>query len=161
MQRFAGPPGGYTVGRLSLERLRAGAELYRRTHLPILITGGTDNPRRPPVAALMAQTMTQDFQVPVRWVEPRSRDTWQNAQDSAVILHAAGIRSVYVVTHAWHERRAMIAFAPTGITATAAPVLLETPTRLSLEALIPSAKELMVAYYAAHEWVGCAWYSLP
>ncbi|HEY1930476.1 MAG TPA: YdcF family protein [Acetobacteraceae bacterium] len=160
MQRSAGHSGGYTVGRLSLERLRAGAELYRRTHLPILIAGGTENPRRPPVAALMAQSMTQDFQVPVRWVEPRSRDTWENARNSAEILHAAGIRSVYVVTHAWHERRAIIAFAPTGITVTAAPVVLETPPHWSRDNFIPSEKELLVAYYAAHEWIGCAWYSL-
>ena len=39
-QRFAGPPPGYTVGRVTLERLRAGAALYRRTGLPVLVTGG-------------------------------------------------------------------------------------------------------------------------
>lgn len=160
LQRVAGQPERYTVGVLSLERLRAGAELYRRTHLPVLITGGSDDPKRPPVAAVMAEVMTGDFQVPVQWQELRSRDTWENAHDSAEILHRNGIRSVYVVTHAWHERRAMIAFAPTGIIATAAPVLLDTPPGRGPDDFIPSAKELMVAYYAAHEWIGCVWYSL-
>ena len=40
----------------------------------------------------MRDSLTQDFQVPVRWVEDRSRDTWQNARDSAAILRANGHR---------------------------------------------------------------------
>jgi uncharacterized SAM-binding protein YcdF (DUF218 family) len=159
-QRFGGPPAGYTVGRLSLERLRAGAALYRRTGLPVLVSGGSLNPRKPAVAPLMAQSMTEDFHVPVRWIEPRSRTTWENARDSAAILDAAGISSVYVVTHAWHMRRAVIAFRPTGIAVTAAPVLLGSPATEGPEAFVPHASALVVGYYAFHEWVGCVWYSL-
>ncbi len=158
--RFAGPPPGATVGRLTLERLRAGAALYRRTHLPVLVTGGTMDPKEPAVATLMAQSLTDDFDVPVRWIEPRSRNTWENARDSAAILHAAGISSVYLVTHAWHARRAVIAFRPTGITLTAAPVLLGSPAAKRPEAFLPHASSLLSSYYAAHEWIGCAWYSL-
>jgi uncharacterized SAM-binding protein YcdF (DUF218 family) len=159
-QRFAGPPPGVTVGRLTLERLRAGAALYRRTHLPVLVTGGSMDPKQAAVAALMAQSLTDDFHVPVRWIEPRSRNTWENARDSAAILHAAGISSVYVVTHAWHARRAIIAFRPTGIVVTAAPVLLGSPGTGRLGVFLPHASSLLASYYAAHEWIGCAWYSL-
>jgi uncharacterized SAM-binding protein YcdF (DUF218 family) len=160
-ERFAGPPRGFTVGRLSLERLRAGAALYHRTGLPVLVTGGTLHPREPAVATLMAQSLTDDFRVPVRWIEPRSRTTWENARDSAIILHAAGLNSVYVVTHAWHARRAVIAFRPTGIAVTVAPVLLDSPVTKRLEAFLPHASALLASYYASHEWIGCVWYSLP
>jgi uncharacterized SAM-binding protein YcdF (DUF218 family) len=159
-QRFAGPPPGITVGRLTLERLRAGAALYRRTHLPVLATGGTMDPKEPAVATLMAQSLTDDFRVPVRWIEPRSRNTWENARDSAAILHAAGISSVYIVTHAWHMRRAVIAFRPTGIAVTAAPMLPGSSPTKRLNAFLPHASALLASYYAVHEWVGCAWYSL-
>ncbi len=159
-QRFAGPPPGVAVGRLTLERLRAGAALFRRTHLPVLVTGGTMDPKQPGVATLMAQSLTDDFHVPVRWIEPRSRNTLENARDSAAILHAAGISSVYVVTHAWHLRRAVIAFRPTGIVVTAAPVLLGSPATKRLGAFLPHASSLLASYYAAHEWIGCAWYLL-
>lgn len=160
-QRFAGPPPGITVGRFTLERLRAGAALYRHTGLPVLVSGGTLEPKEPGVATLMAQSLTDDFHVPVRWIEPRSRTTWENARDSAAILRAAGIRSVYVVTHAWHARRAVIAFRPTGIAVTVVPVFLGSRGAAGVLRFVPHASSLLASYDAAHEWLGCAWYSLP
>ena len=159
-QHFAGPPPGYTVGRFSLERVRAGAALYRRTGLPVLVSGSSWYRKQPAVAPLMAESLTEDFHVPVRWIEPRSRTTWENARYSAAILHAAGISSVYVVTHAWHMRRAVIAFRHTGIAVTAAPVLLGSPATEAPEAFLPRPSALVVAYYAVHEWIGYVWYSL-
>ena len=55
---------GDTVGRLTLERLRAGAALQRKTRLPILVSGGVIGDDPPPIAVLMRQSLTQDFQVP-------------------------------------------------------------------------------------------------
>jgi uncharacterized SAM-binding protein YcdF (DUF218 family) len=156
-----GVPSGVTVGRLTLERLRAGAALQRRTHLPILVSGGELGDEAPPLALLMRDSLTQDFQVPVRWTEGRSRDTWENARDSAAILRAAGIDSIYLVTHAWHERRALMAFAPTGITATAAPTPLDRPAAPILLDFIPRAASWQTSYYALHEWLGGVWYALP
>ncbi|HEY8287636.1 MAG TPA: YdcF family protein [Acetobacteraceae bacterium] len=156
-------PGGQTkthVGPLTLERLREAAELARRTHLPVLVTGGITQKDEPPVGALMAQSLEQDFQVPVRWTEAKSRDTWENASLSAAILRAQGIRSVYVVTHAWHMRRALIAFAHTGLTVTAAPTPLDHPVGPITGDFLPRVSSWQTAYYALHEWIGCAWYSI-
>lgn len=153
-------PGQTTgIGRLTLERLRAGAEVYRATHLPVLTTGGGDR-NGPPVAVLMAQSLRQDFDVPTRWVEGASNDTWENAKRSAAILNSERINSVFLVTHAWHMRRSLIAFSRFGIAVTPAPV---TPDRLSgfeLADLVPRASSWLVSFYALHEWLGCAWYSL-
>jgi len=152
---------GFTVGPLTLQRMRAGAELYRKTHLPILVSGGHVNPSAPPIGELMAQAMPQDFGVPVRWVEGKSRDTWENAQFSAAILHAAGIRSIYLVTQSWHERRALIAFRHAGLIATAAPTPINRFDFGLPGSLMPTASVWQKSYYALHEWVGCAWYSIP
>ena len=156
-------PGGQAathVGPLTLERLREAAELARRTHLPVLVTGGTTQEGEPPVGMVMAESLEKDFQVPVRWVEPKSRDTWENARFSAAILRAQGIRSIYVVTHAWHMRRALIAFSHTGLTVTAAPTPLDHAVGPIASDFLPRAGSWETAYYALHEWIGCAWYSV-
>jgi len=158
--RLAGKPPKTEVGELTLERLRAGAALYRRVRLPVLATGGAPREGGLPIATLMEQSLAQDFNIPVRWTETRSEDTWENAGDSAAILAKAGIRSVYLVTHAWHMRRGKIAFAHFGIAVTAAPVRLDAPPAVRLGKFVPSAKAWMTSYFALHEWIGCGYYAL-
>jgi uncharacterized SAM-binding protein YcdF (DUF218 family) len=96
----------------------------------------------------------------VRWTEAQSADTWQNAQDSAAMLHAAGIDSIYLVTSAWHERRALIAFARTDLTVTAAPTPLDRVPGPVLSDFIPRVSGWVNCYDAMHEWVGGVWYDL-
>jgi uncharacterized SAM-binding protein YcdF (DUF218 family) len=147
-------------GPLSLERLRAGAILYRQTHLPILITGGRQRPGEPSIAEVMANSMQQDFQLPVEWLENSSDDTWANAQLSAVILREHGVKSIYLVTHAWHMRRALIAFAHTGLAVTAAPTWFDRMAGPPELAFVPNVGGWLNSFYALHEWIGCAWYAL-
>ena len=108
----------------------------------------------------MRESLMQDFQVPVRWTEDKSADTWENAQDSAAILRSAGIDSIYLVTHSWHERRALLAFAATGIAVTAAPTPLDRPVDLVSADFKPRVEAWEASYYALHEWIGYVWYAL-
>jgi uncharacterized SAM-binding protein YcdF (DUF218 family) len=150
---------GAIPGPLTLERERAGAALARRTDLPILVTGGKLGDDPDSLAAVMARSLTNDFNTPVRWIEPNSADTWANAANSAVILRAQHIHSIYLVTHAWHMRRALLAFARTGITVTAAPVWLDPMPVGEWSDFIPRTSAWMTSYYALHEWLGCAHYA--
>ena len=147
-------------GLLTMDRMRTAAALARRTGLPILVSGGLIHPDEATVAAVMADSLRDDFRVPVRWVEDRSRNTWENAKFSADILHKAGIDSVYVVTSSWHMRRALLSFEGTGLTVTAAP----TPLFESLGPLwgefLPQADAWETSYFALHEWIGYAWYDI-
>lgn len=104
-------PLGARPGLLTLDRLRTAVDLQRRTGLPILVTGGTTESDTAPVAQVMAQSLKNDFQTSARWVEPKSADTWENARFSAAMLRPDGMTSVYVVTHSWHMRRALLAFS--------------------------------------------------
>jgi uncharacterized SAM-binding protein YcdF (DUF218 family) len=160
VSRVGDTPSVVDVGHLTLERERAGAALQRATSLPVLVSGGVIGDGQPPLAALMARSLGTDFAVSVRWQESASRDTWENARDSAALLQAAGIRSVFLVTHAWHMRRALIAFRHFGIAATPAPVPFSRTLRLEASEFIPSANAWADSYYALHEWIGCAWYAL-
>lgn len=151
-------PGGILVGEdvgpLTLERLRAGAALQRRTGLPILVSGGVLTVGHPPVALTMARVLERDFGVPTRWVEDRSEDTWENAAMSAAMLRRDGVAAVRVVTHGWHMRRALQSFAHAGMAATAAPASLET-FEVNIPAMLaPTAAAWQRSNWALHEWIG-------
>lgn len=159
MTRIADPP-FVSPGLLTLDRLRAGAALQRRTGLPVLVTGGILQDDRPPIAGVMADSLRDDFNVPVTWVEPASADTWENAAFSAAILKKQNIRSIYVVTQGWHMRRALLAFRQTGLIVTAAPTSVDAPLDYILSDFVPRASAWGLSYFALHEWIGCVWYSL-
>jgi uncharacterized SAM-binding protein YcdF (DUF218 family) len=148
------------VGALTLERLRGGADLARASGLPVLVTGGVVSEAGPPVARLMARSLAEDFGIRVRWVEPASETTWENAAFSAAMLRREGIGTVLLVTHAWHMRRALIAFRAAGLVALPAPLLPEHRLHLSWSSLVPRVSAWDRSYFALHEWIGCAWYAL-
>jgi uncharacterized SAM-binding protein YcdF (DUF218 family) len=151
---------GFRPGLLSLDRLRTAAMMHRRTGLPILVSGGDAQPDSPALADVLAQSLNDDFQTQARWVEAKSDDTWQNAHFSAAILKAQGITSIYLVTHSWHMRRALLAFRDTGLTVTAAPTSLDDPLAPDLGDFLPRASSWQTGYFAMHEWIGYAWYML-
>ena len=156
----AGLEQGIGIGDLTLERMRAGALLQRQTELPVLVSGGKLDRKAAPIAELMARSLHDEFGIPVRWAEAKSEDTWQNAEFSAPLLRAAGVDSVYLVSHAWHLRRAEMAFAHFGIATTPAPLRYDRPPDFALDEFIPRAAAFLHSYFAMHEWIGCVYYAL-
>src|SRR5437762_1951004 len=75
-----------TVGPLTLERLAEAARQQRRLNLPVLVSGGPPDFPASSLAALMSKVLHEDFRVPVRWREERSRNTFENALFSAEML---------------------------------------------------------------------------
>ncbi len=148
------------IGPLTLERLRAGAALHRKTGLPLLVTGGVLEPGAPAVASLMAQSLAEDFRVPVRWVEAAALDTRDNAVFSAKMLQAEGISAVYVVSHGWHLARALPAFQRAGLQAVPAPVPAARVHYQRLADYLPQISDLHLSWWAIHERVGLLFYAL-
>ncbi len=146
------------IGEITLDRMRAGALLHHRTGLPVLVTGGVLEDGAVPIATQMAASLRSEFATPVRWVEPDSIDTWENARFSAALLRESGIGGAYIVTNAWHMRRSLMAFAHFGITAVAAPIRFDPWPKLRLDDFVPSPTSLHNSYYAMHELLGCAYY---
>ena len=148
-----------TGDSLSLERVQYAAYLTRMTGIPILVSGGPTGPDPElSVARTMEQSLIREFGVPGRWVEEESENTWRNAELSAELLKAQGIRKVYVVTHAWHMPRAMLSFEGTGIEAIPAPTRFESRAEPIAQDFIPSAKAMLDTFYAVHEILGNIWY---
>jgi uncharacterized SAM-binding protein YcdF (DUF218 family) len=153
---------GLDVGPLTLERLRAGAAVHRRTGLPLLVSGGAAEPGTTPLAELMRRSLLRDFAVQVRWVEPRARDTAQNAAFSAAILRESGVCAAYVVTHAWHLPRTLEAFArQPGPVALPAPVRFRRmPEADRFDAYVPRVDRLTDSWLALREWAGRLVYAI-
>lgn len=107
---------------VALERMRYAAQLAKASGLPILTTGGLHYGEPPSEAAIMAQSLENDFGTPVRWQEGLSRTTWENATMTAAVLQPLGIKRVVVVTQAWHMPRSQWSFEKAGFTVVAAPV---------------------------------------
>ncbi|WP_431285418.1 YdcF family protein [Humitalea sp. 24SJ18S-53] len=154
--------GGDTVDALSLERLRFAARLQRASRLPLLVSGGPPvvSGQRPSMATLMAETLARDFGVEAHWREDASTNTAENALFSARLLRDASIHKVYLVTHAWHLPRAMMAFRAAGFEAIPAPASHIPPPELMASTLVPSARALTKSAYALHEWIGMGEYAL-
>ena len=154
-------PHPYHVGPLTLLRLLTGVQLWHTVKLPILVTGGPTAPRgAPTLAGRMATVLTKDFNIPPAWEETASANTWQNAEFSARILKANHIDTVYLVTNAWHMKRAMFCFRHFGIHVVAAPVRLAKPRYDRASDYAPSINGWGASYYAFHEWIGLAWYRM-
>ena len=58
----------------------------------------------------MAEVARDEFGLTLRWVEPASRDTHENAVDTLALLQPAGVREVVLVTHGAHMPRALREF---------------------------------------------------
>jgi uncharacterized SAM-binding protein YcdF (DUF218 family) len=105
-----------TAGVSTLERLRYTAKIARELKKPILVSGGAPLwGAAQPEADIMRDILSNEYGLPVRWVERESNDTLENAKNSAEILKAAGITRIYLVTHADHMTRARSNFQDRGL----------------------------------------------
>jgi len=135
-----------------LERARYAAHVARLTGLPILVAGGVVFSGSPE-SELMRATLEKEFGVPVRWVEPRSRDTHENAVESQKLLSAQGIHRVVLVTHSVDMRRAVAEFRATGLEVIAAPTRMPAASPGGPTAWIPNVDNLSRTRWALYEWL--------
>jgi uncharacterized SAM-binding protein YcdF (DUF218 family) len=158
---FSAPEYGQnTVSTGTLARLRYAAHLQRTMNKPVLVTGGAPQGNPGAESELMKQLLETEFLVPVRWVEKNSRTTLENARLSRRVLDTAGIRRVYLVTHAWHMPRARLAFEHAGFTVIPAGTGYATRFKLTALDFLPSAAALFDSSVFFHEVIGIGWYHL-
>ena len=96
----------------------------------------------------------------MRWLEPDSVNTAENAEFSKALLQRAGISRVLLVTDAVHMPRAQAIFTRYGLQTVAAPTWFVGHERLSALDFVPDGEGLRRSRYAAHEWLGLLWYRL-
>ncbi|MDE2118713.1 MAG: YdcF family protein [Betaproteobacteria bacterium] len=149
-----------TAGEDTLVRLRYAARLQHETGKPLLVTGGKPLGNDLSEATQMRAVLEQEFKVPVRWSEDASDNTLENARYSYQILRQAGIKRIYLVTHAWHMPRSIMAFQSAGFDVVPAPTAFTTRYQTDLLAFLPRAEALRDSKIFVHEIIGLLWYRL-
>ena len=151
--------GGDTINRLGLERLRYAAWLAKKTGLPVMASGGSVREGRVPEAELMRDIL-KEFGVEARWLEGKSRNTYENALFSSQLLKGVGIGEVLLVTHAWPMPRAAEAFEKAGMRVVPAPTgaMGADDGVMDFMDWVPNASSLQTSYWALHEILGRGWY---
>jgi uncharacterized SAM-binding protein YcdF (DUF218 family) len=155
-RRSAPEYGGDTLGRLTLERVRYGAQVAKATGLPVLVSGGSTFGAVSSEAALMRSTLHQEYGVAVRWAEDASRNTDENARLSAAMLKRDGVDRVVLVAHAIDMPRAAAEFAEAGMATIPAPTGLLSRIEPAPMDFVPSASALLLSHDALYEILAIA-----
>ncbi len=147
------------------ERVLRGFELLREGWArQVLLSGGTLDPR--PEAVVEADVLSRQLQqwgiAPERIVtEGRSRNTRENALESARIVKERGWRSLLLVTSAAHMPRAAGCFAAVGLRPDTLPVdVRASSSPLARMSWLPRAGALNLSTDALRELAGRAIYRL-
>jgi len=152
--------GGAVAGPMTMQRLRYGVALHRRTGLPLLVSGGRPATGRPALATTMADAAKNEFRVPVRWVEDRSATTAENAAFSAEMLRRDGVRTILLVSSAWHLPRATAWFEKAGLEVVPAPTAFRGPAIDDWTSFVPRANAIRDTCFAMHELGGLIAYAV-
>lgn len=146
---------------MAMQRLRYAARLAKASNLPVLLSGGLHFGQPPSEAQLMADSLQQDFSVRADWLEGESRTTWENAQFSAKILQAQGIKRVVLVTNAWHMPRSRWSFEQFGVEVVSAPIgFLSGHNNRPLNGWLPEGKAMWQNTALLNEALGAVIYRL-
>jgi len=161
-ESFAPEYGAPNLPPQAMERLRYGLWLARETGLPVAFSGGTGHAQAagPAEAEVAAQIAARDFDRPLQWTEPESRDTRENAERSVALLRTAGVTRIVLVTHGWHMRRSLRAFEQAiargggGIALVAAPMGLARDGSVGALRWLPSQAGYADTRNALREYLG-------
>lgn len=156
--------GGADLSPLGHERLRYGAWLARQTRLPLAYSGGIGHGAAeqggPSEAEAARLALARDAGPPLRWADDRSRDTNENAAFSVALLQAQGVGRIVLVTHDFHQQRALAAFRR-AVARSGQPMEL-VPAPMGHRPLptgrladwVPTGEALQRSHWAWHEWLG-------
>lgn len=142
----------------TLERVRYGAWLARKSKKPLAFAGGVGwaglRMGTPPEAEVARIVLHDDYGLDLRWADGRSRDTAENASRMAEAMRGDKIQRIALVTHAWHMPRARAAFEKAGFQVTPAPTGFVAPRERALLEWLPSVHGLELSRQVLHEWLG-------
>ncbi len=141
----------------SLKRVLKAYLLWRESGLPILVSGGRLRESFPTEAEKMEALL---HQLGVREVlrEEKAINTRGEAREVGKLLKERGWNRIYLVTSAFHMKRALFAFRSRGIGAI--PAATDFRSEMGGFPLLPNSKALDNSFIALHEYLGIVYYRL-
>ena len=114
LQNFPAVSAGERLSSSSLARLSAAAAVYRKTRLPVLVSGGAVFARDSEAAAARLYLIESGVPPGAVFTEEKSRDTSENALFLKKICDEKGYKKILLLTSAYHMRRAVFLFKKAG-----------------------------------------------
>lgn len=145
----------------AFDRLYQGWNLYRAGKARfVLLSGGAPKGRRS--EANVAAAVLRNLGVPNEAIilERKSRNTIQNAANTAALMHERNFDSVLLVTSASHMRRAVAIFTDAGVPVIPFPVdyqYNQAPEEIPIRAWLPDSEALNRSNRVLREYLGY-WY---
>jgi uncharacterized SAM-binding protein YcdF (DUF218 family) len=151
----------------TFDRLYNGYLLYKAGKAPLLVLSGgsiswkvKDEARAE--SELMAQLL-QEVGVPKSsiLVEAQSRNTFENAKNTAELLHQRGLDRILLSTSALHMPRAMACFEQTGLDVVPVPAdyLVDVQARRDFLDYLPDVQALAESTAVLKEYLGIMYYT--
>ncbi len=153
--------GGDTISHQALWRLRFAGKLAKTLELPLVVSGGSVLPfEKHSEAEIASEFLRNELGVAKVLIEPNSRTTWENAQQTKLLLEQKGFKRALLVTHAYHMKRAVYAFDRAGIENIPMPTgFLGNQAKVDwLGDWLPRAESLKRSSLALHEHLGLLFY---
>jgi uncharacterized SAM-binding protein YcdF (DUF218 family) len=101
--------------RALLHRVERGATLYRRGDAPLLLLSGGGRHARTEADAMGEIAIANGVPERAILLEPTSRNTYENAVETARLMRARGLSSVVLVSDRYHLPRARLQFRRAGL----------------------------------------------
>lgn len=146
----------------TLQRLRYGAWLARRTGRPLAFAGGVGWAAGAdfPAEAGVARRTLAEFGAELRWADGHSRDTAENAARMHELLSREKIARIALVTDSWHMPRSVLEFERAGFEVLPAPTGFAVAQTRPLLAWLPSPEGLALSRQVLREALG-RWVARP
>lgn len=151
----------YCGSSSTIDRALYGAYLYKKLHLPILVSGGNSFRIPTTVSEVMRDFMQSTLNVPVSLEDRDANTTKEEGVIVSDMLAKHKITTIYLVTDAWHMPRSVYAFRHSNLKVIPAPThfvsfsLVRFPMNV-----FPSVGALKTNVVALHEYVGLAYYKV-
>ncbi len=139
----------------STKRVLKAYMLWKKTHLPLVVSGGKLREGDWPEARYMEEVLKKLGVMDVLRGE-RAINTRQEAEEVKKIMGAYGWKTAYLVTSAFHMKRAVFAFRAHGVKVI--PVATDFRSSSSSFFFLPSTKSLDDSFIALHEYAGLLYY---
>lgn len=149
------------VSLTTFNRLHYAVYLFKKTHLPLIVSGGREMGSLDSEADLMLKTLRETFSISTAIKEDQSLNTAEESRFVSSLLKQYQFDGIYLVTNAWHMPRSVASFKRAGIRVIPAPMGYQVyDHHYTLLSYFPNIQALEATNITLHEWIGLLWYKL-
>jgi len=136
------------------KRLVYGVSIANKENIPLIFSGGGKGESKAVINDI--KRLENSFNFKIRYyIENKSKNTKENAYFTAKLFKKLNFhKKIYLVTSAWHMKRAMIDFKKAGFKVITKPTDFLSDYNYQWFDFLPNMESLYKSYLAIHEYIG-------